>query len=202
MFFVVRLLNRAAALGFINGLLHRASNTVGIHNHPAMLVPGGGKELQSLDFAGVESRGTAWLFDEEWALQAFRAFDAGLGPDSYKLAYARAFRMRPDEVDKPQRQVGKVLDLSMGYEGGANAFATMAANYGVYLVEMAAQVRQALLRAYEQGPTHVRDAAQRACVGLAVARYTASRMVSTGEFSPSKKRPSSSPTVPSTATSR
>ena len=44
------------------------------------------------------------------------------------------------------------------------------------------EVRQALLRAYEQGPTHVRDAAQRACVGLAVARYTASRMVSAGEL--------------------
>jgi DNA polymerase len=110
----------------------------------AMLVPGEGRELQSIDFAGVESRGTAWLFDEEWALQAFRAFDAGLGPDSYKLAYARAFRLRPDDVTKPQRQVGKVLELSMGYEGGASAFATMAANYGVDLAEMASQVRQAL----------------------------------------------------------
>lgn len=110
----------------------------------AMLVPGEGKELQSLDFAGIESRGTAWLFDEEWALAAFRASDAGLGPDSYRLAYARAFRVPPEAVSKGDRAVGKVMELSMGYEGGANAFATMAPNYGVDLTEMASQVRQAL----------------------------------------------------------
>ncbi len=110
----------------------------------AMLVAGEGKTLQSLDFSGIESRMTAWLFDEEWKLDAFRDFDAGTGEDLYKIAYARAFRLRTADVDKPERQIGKVMELAMGYEGGASAFATMAANYGVDLAEMASRVRQAL----------------------------------------------------------
>lgn len=40
----------------------------------------------------------------------------------------------------------------------------------------------ALMQAYERGPAQVRVAAERACVGLAVARYTASRMVDSGEL--------------------
>ena len=44
------------------------------------------------------------------------------------------------------------------------------------------EVRQALARAFEQGPAEVKVAAQRACVGAAVARYTASRMVDSGEL--------------------
>lgn len=110
----------------------------------AMLVAGEGKLLQSLDYSGIESRMTAWLFDEEWKLDAFRDFDAGTGEDLYKIAYARAFRIRTGDVDKPERQIGKVMELAMGYEGGASAFATMAANYGVDLAEMASRVRQAL----------------------------------------------------------
>jgi hypothetical protein len=43
-------------------------------------------------------------------------------------------------------------------------------------------VRLALQEAWQQGPAQVSVAAERACVGRAVARYTASRMVDSGQL--------------------
>lgn len=43
-------------------------------------------------------------------------------------------------------------------------------------------VRLALAKAWEQGPAPVRVAADLACVGRAAARYTASRMVDSGQL--------------------
>ncbi len=103
-------------------------------------IPAKGKDLLFPDFAGIEARMNAWLFDERWKVEAFRAFDEGRGPDLYKLAYARAFHVDPAAVEKKHRQIGKVMELAMGYEGGASAFVTMAANYGVNLSELAEAV--------------------------------------------------------------
>lgn len=59
------------------------------------------------------------------------------GPDLYKLAYAKAFAVSPDDVDKFMRQIGKVMELMLGYEGGVGAFLTGAATYGIDLDAMA-----------------------------------------------------------------
>jgi DNA polymerase len=87
-----------------------------------------GRKILAADFANIEGRVAAWLAGEQWKLDAFRAYDAGTGPDLYKVAYGRSFGVDPDSIDKgdPRRQVGKVQELSMGFGGGAVALLVMA----------------------------------------------------------------------------
>lgn len=95
------------------------------------------KKIYSMDYAGIESRFTAWLFGEKWKLDAFRAYDAGKGPDMYKLTWSDLFRVSIDKVTKKQRQMAKPIELAFGFEGGTGALVTFADAYGVDLDEFA-----------------------------------------------------------------
>ncbi|HBT2488995.1 TPA: DNA polymerase [Klebsiella aerogenes] len=116
-----------------------------------------GKKLVVSDLSNIEGRKLAWLAGEAWKLDAFRAYDTlildesgapiwdaaakdykRLGPDLYKLAYAKAFNITPEEVTKYQRQIGKVMELGLGFGGGVAAFLTFALVYGLNLEELAA----------------------------------------------------------------
>ncbi|HEN4881676.1 DNA polymerase [Klebsiella pneumoniae] len=115
-----------------------------------------GKKLVISDLSNIEGRMLAWLAGEAWKLDAFRDYDTLIldesgapiwdavakdykrrGPDLYKLAYAKAFNITPEEVTKYQRQIGKVMELGLGFGGGVAAFLTFALVYGLDLEELA-----------------------------------------------------------------
>lgn len=111
------------------------------------IVAPAGRKLVVADLSNIEGRVAAWLAGEDWKLTAFSDFDAGVGPDLYAVAYAKSFNVTPEEVmankkhgDGSMRQIGKVQELMLQYEGGVGAFVTGAATYGIDLDELAPKV--------------------------------------------------------------
>ena len=111
----------------------------------AIIAPVGAK-LVVADLSNIEGRVLAWLAGESWKLDAFRAYDRGEGVDLYKATYARTFGIKPADVTKKQRQIGKVLELAMGYMGGVGSFLAFATAYGADLKELADHTWNALDR--------------------------------------------------------
>ena len=105
-----------------------------------VLIAAEGKKLAAADLANIEGRVMAWVAGEEWKIAAFQAYDRKEGPDLYKVAYAKPFKINPaditDEGDQ-RRQIGKVMELALQYYGGVGAFCAMAETYGLKLEKLA-----------------------------------------------------------------
>jgi DNA polymerase len=78
----------------------------------------------------------------------FATTTQGSGEDLYVKAYATSFRVDAADVDYYARQIGKVMELMLGYEGGVGAFITGAATYGFDVEELGRT-------AYDTIPGHV-----------------------------------------------
>lgn len=91
-----------------------------------------GHDLIGCDFASIEARVLAWLAGEEKKLVVFR----GHGK-IYELAAADIYNVPMEEItkDDPRRQIGKVAELALGFQGGKGAFLVMAKSYGVKVSE-------------------------------------------------------------------
>lgn len=87
-----------------------------------------GHTLVGADLTGIETRMVPWLANDEPMLAEIES-----GVDGYKVEASNIYEKPYAEIDKDQRQVGKVVRLALGFGGGVGAFTSMAANYGVYV---------------------------------------------------------------------
>lgn len=108
------------------------------------------KKLVVADLSNIEGRVLAWLAGEHWKLSAFRAYDAGTGPDLYNITATSIIGGDPWKVSKKDRNVfGKVPDLASGYQGGVAGYQTFARAYGVRMADHWVTMQKAI------SPEHV-----------------------------------------------
>jgi DNA polymerase len=92
----------------------------------AMIYAAPGKVLIGADFSSIESRGLAWVASEQWKLDSYRRFDATRDPkdEPYCITACKLFNKSIGTYtkDSPERNVGKVADLALGYNGGLGAW--------------------------------------------------------------------------------
>ena len=97
------------------------------------IIPAEGKVLVVADWAGIEARVNPWASNCRAGTAKLELFERG--EDVYKVNASATFHVHYDQIDKEQRQIGKVQELACGFAGGVGAFAAMGRIYGVHLPE-------------------------------------------------------------------
>jgi len=105
---------------------------------PQIVAPEGYKLVWG-DWSAIEARVLPWLANTKAAdrvLDIFRTNDADPSlPDIYRVEAGGIYDKPATDVDKGERQVGKVSVLALGFGGGAGALTAMATGYGLHLEE-------------------------------------------------------------------
>jgi DNA polymerase len=96
-----------------------------------------GHVLVVADWAAIEARVTPWASRSNSGAAKLAIFEAG--EDVYKHNAAATFGIDYADVDKDQRQIGKVQELACGFAGGVGAFAAMGRIYNLSLPEFEAR---------------------------------------------------------------
>ena len=96
-----------------------------------------GKHLVVADWAAIEARVTPWASNSNSGAAKLDIF--AKGEDVYKHNAAATFHVDYAQVDKDQRQIGKVQELACGFSGGVGAFAAMGRIYNVIMTEAEAR---------------------------------------------------------------
>lgn len=86
-----------------------------------------GNTLCVADFSAIEARVLSWLAGEQWRMEVFASHGK-----IYEAAASMMFGVPIEKISKgnPEyslRQKGKVAELALGYQGGANALISMGA---------------------------------------------------------------------------
>lgn len=102
-----------------------------------------GHVLVAADLSGIEARLAPWCANDEQMLVEFEQ-----DIDGYVLEYASAMDIPPETVNSDQRQIGKVIRLSLQFGGGDGALLTMAQSYGQHLEE---DIRRRIVWSYREG---------------------------------------------------
>lgn len=91
-------------------------------------------DLMVADFAAIEGRVLAWLAGQESSLDVYRSHGK-----KYEAAAADIYGVNINDVTKEQRQIGKVAELALGFQGGVGAFQSMAKVYGLHVPDSQAE---------------------------------------------------------------
>src|SRR5262249_696461 len=86
----------------------------------SMIVPPPGHRFIVGDFSAIEARVLAHLAGDANKLNAFRQFDLGLGPDIYCVTAEQVLGLSGLHSKSPERQLGKIFELGLGYSMGAD----------------------------------------------------------------------------------
>lgn len=103
-----------------------------------VLIPEEGERFIVADFSAIEARVIAWIANERWRLDAFRN-----GADIYCESASKAFHkpVVKHGENGELRQIGKIMELALGYGGGVGAMKAFGAEkLGLSEDEMAEDV--------------------------------------------------------------
>lgn len=105
-------------------------DTLGKMLRPA-IIPESGCSFVVNDWSGIENRMLPWLANDRRAQKKLDTFVEIDNDPTLPDMYVRA----AESINSSDRQIGKVVELSLGFLGANGAFNSMARNYGVRLPE-------------------------------------------------------------------